>query len=126
MLGMRRLVRKDGLGLRFDPRFNFTGGEDTDFFVRAWEKGAFIVVSDAPLIFEEVPAERCSYWRQVRRQYQYATGNTITDLDRRRYAAVALGAIGQCLNGIFSLTAAIALGTFSPRRFRKHALRGGK
>jgi hypothetical protein len=71
-------------GLRFDPRFNLTSGEDTDFFIRAWERGASIIASDRPVVFEEVVAERCSYWRQVRRQYQYATGNTIIGLDRKR------------------------------------------
>jgi succinoglycan biosynthesis protein ExoM len=121
-----RLVREEGLGLRFDPRFNFTGGEDTDFFTRAWEQGASIVASDRPVVFEEMPAERCTYWRQVRRQYQYATGNTIIDLDRRRHVAVALGAIGRILNGMFSFIAAIVLGAFSVRRFRKYALRSGK
>jgi succinoglycan biosynthesis protein ExoM len=34
-----RLVRE--MGLRFDPRFNLTGGADSDFFTRAWERGAY-------------------------------------------------------------------------------------
>jgi len=29
------LVREDRFSLRFDPRFNQTGGQDTDFFTRA-------------------------------------------------------------------------------------------
>jgi succinoglycan biosynthesis protein ExoM len=120
------LVRKDGLGLRFDPRFNAIGGEDTDFFTRAWERGAYIVASDLPVVFEEMPAERCTFWRQVRRQYQYATGNTIIDLDRQRYVTVALGTIRRMLSGIISLIAAIVLGASSIRRFRKHLLRAGK
>jgi succinoglycan biosynthesis protein ExoM len=120
------LIREDGLGLRFDPRFNLTGGEDTDFFTRAWERGAFIVASDLPVIFEEVPAERCTYWRQVRRQYQFATGNTIIDLDRNRYLRAAVGAAGRISSGAGSMLAALVLGAFSGRRFRKHALRAGK
>ena len=56
-----QLVREDGIGLRFDPRFNFTECEDTEFFIRAWESGAHIVASDLPVIFETVPAERCTY-----------------------------------------------------------------
>jgi glycosyltransferase involved in cell wall biosynthesis len=120
-----RLIREDGLGLRFDPRFNLIGGEDTDFFVRAFEQGAVTVHSDLPVIFEDVPAERCSFWRQVRRQFQYGGSDTIIDLDRKRYVPVALSVLGRLLNGIFSLTAAIALGAMSGRRFRKYALRGG-
>jgi glycosyltransferase involved in cell wall biosynthesis len=120
-----RLIREDGLGLRFDHRFNLIGGEDTDFFVRAFEQGAVTVHSDLPVIFEDVPAERRSFWRQVRRQFQYGGSDTIIDLDRKRYVPVALSVLGRLLNGIFSLTAAIALGAMSGRRFRKYALRSG-
>jgi succinoglycan biosynthesis protein ExoM len=121
-----RLVRRNGLNLRFDARFNLTGGEDTDFFTRAWERGAHIVASDAPLIFEEVPAERCTFWRQVRRQHQFATGNTVIDLDRNRHLTASLGALGRLFSGLGSFIAAMVLGLFSARRFRKHALRAGK
>jgi len=84
------------------------------------------VASDKPVVFEAVTPERCAYWRQVRRQYQYATGNTIIDLDRRRHLAVLAGAAGKLLSGLVSLAAAVLLGAFSARRFRKYALRAGK
>jgi hypothetical protein len=120
------LVRKEGFGLRFDPRFNQTGGEDTDFFTRAWERGASIAASELPVVFEEVQAERCTYWRQVRRQYQYATGNTILDLDRNKLLSAFLEAIGRLLSGLWWMNVALVVGVFSRRRFRKHALRAGK
>jgi succinoglycan biosynthesis protein ExoM len=119
-----QLVREDGLGLRFNPRLNLTGGEDTDFFIKAWERGAHIVDSEAA-VFEEVPPERCTYWRQVRRQYQYAVGDTIPALDRGRPLSVALQALGRLFSATGSLIAAIVLGVFSGRRFKKYALRGG-
>jgi succinoglycan biosynthesis protein ExoM len=120
------LVRKDGFGLRFDPRFNQIGGEDTDFFTRAWERGACIVASELPVVFEEMPAERCTYWRQIRRQYQYAIGNTTIDLDRNRPLSALLEAIGRLLSGLWWMGVALVLGVFSARRFRKHVLQAGK
>jgi succinoglycan biosynthesis protein ExoM len=121
-----QLVRRDGLGLRFDPRFNAIGGEDTDFFTRAWERGAYIVASDLPVVFEEMTPERCTYWRQIRRQMQYATGNTIIDLDGNRTLSALLEAIARLLSGLWWMGVALVLGVFSTRRFRKHALRAGK
>jgi succinoglycan biosynthesis protein ExoM len=120
------LVRSDGLGLRFDTRFNFTSGEDADFFVRAFEQGASIVEIDKAIVLEEVTPERCTYWGQVRRQYQHATADTTIDLDRSRHLKVIAGAIGCILNASRSYIAAVTLGAFSVRRFKKHALRGGK
>jgi hypothetical protein len=43
-----------------------------------------IVSSDLAIVFEEVSRERCSYWQQVRRDMQYATGDTMAELDRGR------------------------------------------
>ena len=120
-----RLVREIGFNLRFDARFNATGGEDTDFFTRAFERGARIVASDAPIVFEEMLPDRCTFWRQVRRQYQYATGNTITDLDRRRYLGVVTSGIGRFAKGLFWASAAAIAMPFSGRHFRKYALRAG-
>jgi succinoglycan biosynthesis protein ExoM len=119
------LVRNDGLRLRFDPKFNLTGGEDTDFFLRTYEQGAFIVASDLPVIFEKVPAERCTYWRQVQRQCQSATGYTIIDLDRNVHLTAAMRTVERLLSGLGSLVAAAALGAFTGRRFRKYGLRAG-
>ncbi|MBT9292233.1 glycosyltransferase family 2 protein [Prosthecodimorpha staleyi] len=45
-------------GLRFDPAFGRTGGEDTDYFHRLHRAGAAIVVTDDARIDEEVPAAR--------------------------------------------------------------------
>src|SRR5262249_22669820 len=116
---------EDGFGLGFDERFNLSGGEDTDFFVRAWERGARVVATEAGVIFEDVPPERCTYWRQVGRQYQFATGNTIRDIDRNKLFSVAREALGRLFSGLGSLIAAAVIGAVGGRRFKKFALRGG-
>lgn len=53
-----RLIRE--LGLRFDPAFGVTGGEDTAFFAEAASRGAVIVATDDAIAHEHVPPERLS------------------------------------------------------------------
>jgi len=50
----RWLAADDGLGLRFDPTFNKTGGEDKAFFAEAHRQGAKIVVSAYPVVHHSV------------------------------------------------------------------------
>lgn len=45
-------------GLRFDSRFDLTGGEDTDFFSRAHRLGAVIVWTNTAIAREIVPPTR--------------------------------------------------------------------
>jgi len=52
------LFRADGLGLRFDENLRFSGGEDTDFFLRARREGARIVWTAAAPVIETWPAHR--------------------------------------------------------------------
>jgi succinoglycan biosynthesis protein ExoM len=44
--------------LRFDPAFNDTGGEDTDFFRRLIDGGGVVVSSQEAVVHELVPSER--------------------------------------------------------------------
>lgn len=66
----RRLFANDGLGLSFDLRLNFTGGEDKLFFMQAIEAGAKLVFAPEAYVHETVPIERCSLkmlWRNKAR-----------------------------------------------------------
>jgi succinoglycan biosynthesis protein ExoM len=47
-------------GLRFDPAFDATGGEDTDFFGRFVRAGGVVVSSREAIVHELVPPERMS------------------------------------------------------------------
>jgi succinoglycan biosynthesis protein ExoM len=66
--------RSAGAGLSFDERL--THGEDTDFFYRAATRGARIVYSHKPVVFETVSRERATLNYQTRRAYHYAASRS--------------------------------------------------
>jgi succinoglycan biosynthesis protein ExoM len=50
----------DGFSLRFDTTLQFSGGSDTDFFNRSRLNGARLVYYSKAIVYETVPAERCT------------------------------------------------------------------
>ncbi len=58
-------------GLRFREDLGITGGEDTDFFSRAHEKGATIDYAENASIYEGVPPERANFSWLKRRKFRY-------------------------------------------------------
>lgn len=60
--------------LTFDPSFGLTGGEDTDFFLRAKAKGAHIISAKTIHVFEMIPAQRETERYIIKRNYQHAVG----------------------------------------------------
>jgi glycosyltransferase involved in cell wall biosynthesis len=64
----RTVFAADGLGMRFHPDFNLTGGEDTELFNRYWRHhGPIIWVEDA-VVFERVVPERATIEYRVMRE----------------------------------------------------------
>src|SRR5690606_11234876 len=55
-----RLVASGEPGLRFDTRLRFSGGSDSDFFNRAYLKGAKFYYAALAVVHEVVPLERCT------------------------------------------------------------------
>jgi len=53
--------------LRFDPRFDMTGGEDTDFYRRAKRRGATSGWAPKAIAYETIPAARLTVGYQFRR-----------------------------------------------------------
>ena len=115
-------------GLRFDARYRFMTGEDSDLAHRIAEAGGLIVGTEFSIVHEEVAPARCTFARQVARQYAYAQGNTLVEKDRGRHSVAALEGALAALHAIESLALAIIAGglTASVRRFRKHILRAGQ
>lgn len=104
------IVRRDFIErhrLRFSHAFGEVGGEDTEFFHRANEAGARMIVTDDALVYEEAPPHRLTlshfYRRAVRKGQIYARFRTETSerslvqralfyADASAKAALALGA----------------------------------
>lgn len=90
-------------GLRFDPRYDLTGGEDTAFFADYLAAGGRIVFTPDAIVHETIPPERTRLpwlWRRWRR-----TGETSArvemDHGRPRWRAI--------MDGVIRLVAGTAL-----------------
>lgn len=57
-------------GKIFDERFALSGGEDSDFFMRAFRSGASIVWADEAIVIEWIPAARTNADWILRRGYR--------------------------------------------------------
>jgi glycosyltransferase involved in cell wall biosynthesis len=84
-----RIIRNDGLHLRFDPRFNLTGGEDSAFSRAAVQGGARAVYSRRPIVYEHVHPSRYSPLRYSARGLAYG-GRVVHEavLAKGRFATV--------------------------------------
>ncbi|MSU90642.1 glycosyltransferase [Rhodobacteraceae bacterium 2CG4] len=113
-----RLAPVRRAGLRFDPGYDLTGGEDTAFFAAYARAGGRIVFAADAIVDETVPPHRATLrwlWRRWRR-----TGETSA-----RIALAAGGGRGRALaGGIVRLAAggALALGALPLARLGRPAL----
>jgi succinoglycan biosynthesis protein ExoM len=98
-------------GIRFDSRFNASGGEDTDFFMRMRAKGQRIVAAAGAIAHEDVPMDRMRLTWMLKRQYRVGHtlgvvsrvhANADTPLSRAAKACGRIGyGFGQILIGVF-------------------------
>jgi hypothetical protein len=107
------LLRMAALGdppLTFDPRLNFTGGEDHDFFQRLRERGIRAAWAARAVAVEWVPPERQGLAYRLRRHY--TDGVSAVARARRagsgpalwgRYGIKALGKLGGGLLALLAL-----------------------
>jgi succinoglycan biosynthesis protein ExoM len=125
-----RLIRPDGMNLRFDERLALAGGEDTEFFHLARRQGARIVNSRLPVVEEEVARSRLTYWRYVMRGL--ARGGQLFGVYRskngyrraaRKYFFVSLVRIAR---GTGQLLISPIFAPFDLQRFKFTALEGGR
>jgi succinoglycan biosynthesis protein ExoM len=121
------LVRDGNLtGLRFDE--SLSHGEDTDFFYRAAQRGARIVFSRRPVVFEMVAPERATLNYQTWRAYHYAASRSYF---HRRHDGTLRAFWGLLDRVVLKAPAAIArLGVaplvwpFDERAFKSLVLKG--
>jgi succinoglycan biosynthesis protein ExoM len=123
------LIQSQGMGLRFDEAMALSGGEDTDFFLRAKLGGAKIVYSDKPGVFEEVPPERLTFTRQMRLAYRTGSNDVYiksklyggTRIFIRRLPQICL----RLIRGVLEIALAPFFAPFSLGLFKQTALEGG-
>ena len=112
-----RLVRQDGLALRFDERL-VSGSEDVEFFRHAVAKGAQIIwVADAWL-HEVLPASRLTPKKLLARAYMVATSQTrVSQIRRGRFTGVLVlipKILRRLIVGIFALVASAVVWLVRP------------
>ena len=111
---------------RFDERL--AHGEDTDFFYRATRRGARIVYSSKPVVYETSPPQRATLRYQVMRAFYYAASRANFERRHKRWgkavAKVLVRFLWQVPIAIIRLVTAPLMLPFSRRLFRRHVLKG--
>lgn len=90
-------------GLRFDPAYDLTGGEDTAFFDAYRRMSRGIVFCAAAVVHETVPPERATLrwlWRRWRRTGQTNGQIWMARQTRLRRTACALGGLARIGGGL--------------------------
>jgi succinoglycan biosynthesis protein ExoM len=124
------LIQPDGMGLRFDEAMSLSGGEDTDFFLRAGSRGARIVYSGEAVAYEEVAPSRLSYRGHM--AVAYRNGANDVYIKRKLYGGtrVFLRRLPQIpfrlLRGALQLAASPLFAPFDKAIFKRRALAGGR
>ncbi len=122
-----RLIRHDAeTGMRFDE--GLAHGEDTDFFHRAAQRGARIVYSHEPVVFETVTRRRATLNYQARRAYHHAASRSHFHRRYRGVAGAARKFAARCLFhapiAILRLLTAPLVWPFSEPAFKGLILKG--
>jgi glycosyltransferase involved in cell wall biosynthesis len=125
-----RLIRGDGLGLRFNERLALGGLEDGEFFTNASSRGALLVGSCLPKVTEEMHRSRMTYRRYVLRglaqggaivaRYKLSNGTGRAAV-RYTVASLVRGLRGL---GMLLISPLFLLGAM--QRFKFTALEGGR
>lgn len=90
----RDLLSVDSENMRFDPRYNLSGGEDTQFFRRLLKKSIPILWVPTAVILERVDERRGEFKNRVRRSIQFAQ-------NRGKIAVDEYGLIGGVLLNLY-------------------------
>ncbi|MBJ7534677.1 glycosyltransferase family 2 protein [Rhodomicrobium vannielii ATCC 17100] len=125
-----RLIRPDGMGLRFDERIGLGRGSDSDFFSRASNGGMLIVNSRLPIVMDEIHRSRLTYWRHILGGLAQGNGHFVRYRNDNGYRAAfaRYGAVSvvRFFRGIGQLAIAPLLAPFNLNGFKFSALEGGR
>ena len=105
---------------RFDPRFNATGGEDTEFFMRIQRAGRRVVWAREAVVTETIPAERATLRWLLHRARSDANRHTRSCLSFDRGPQTVVRRLFKAVAGFLTGLALLPLGIAG----RHHAVRG--
>ncbi len=112
----------DALGLRFDERFAFCGGEDTLFFMKAAALGANLALTRETRATERCPAAKQQVGWLLRRAWRVGSNEIAMGIKpRSRADAIGRGVL-RAVWGVV-LTAAFA---WSPQERQRHMMKAAK
>lgn len=118
-----RLVRPEGLGLRFDPRFNLSGCSDRFLFLQAVHEGVHCVATPEAIAIELTPETRIGLMASFQRRYKQNWINSYQDVDLYGYFGalkqIALKAVSEFYKGILSLVLGLFVFLFSRKYGRR-------
>lgn len=124
------IASPDGLGLRFDEAMRFSGGSDSDYFLRAADLGARIRWVDDAFVDEVVTPTRLSLRWQLMRALRVAANASVIHRKRRgglsawqRYAPKSLS---RMVFGIVILPLGGLLVPFNARTGQRYLFKAGK
>jgi succinoglycan biosynthesis protein ExoM len=110
--------------LRFDPQFNFSGGEDTDFFFRLAEGGGRLYCSLKGKAYAPVDPTRMGLKWYALRNFRVGQTNAIVYGRKRSAFANLLRMLGRGLSGATLLMMGGLLFAIRPTRGARIALTG--
>lgn len=117
-----RIIRDDGLGLRFDERLTF-GSEDIDFFRRTHAAGAKMIWVDDAFVEEDIPASRVTTKRLLSRMHMAATSGAFNIVLREGRGKAALHFIPKStrrmLFGLLATVVGFVVKPFAKKRGEK-------
>lgn len=110
LIGKRVLGANGG----FDERFSLTGGEDTDFFLRAKRAGFKIIWCDEAIVYEHIGPERgnmrCQLWRAYHDAALWSSIERVHDPAFSTRATRALKGAARALRGAATFPLALFIG----------------
>jgi succinoglycan biosynthesis protein ExoM len=126
----RKVFEASGYNLKFDVDMTFTGGSDTDFFIRYEKMGGKIIHVSQAVVAEEVIANRLSIAWRLSRQYRSSTNRVYVNKKIMGVKKATLLAIKETLRhlidgllGLIFCPLSLLKGKNSFKRKYYHAMR---
>jgi succinoglycan biosynthesis protein ExoM len=132
VLASMRLFRPApvGMGLRFDERLAFSGGEDTQLGMQAIAQGAHMIWTTKAIVHETMCPSRLTYTHNLRLAYHHGVQQFILlpmNPGQRHVnkSRLAVRAFREAINAVIWLPALPILAAASPATFKRKTLEAG-